>query len=158
MYFDFRYSIEVDGIIYSRAYVVQQFFTYLIPALGIARFVLQIYLFKDGNIYGYMVTFSRICNLNLVSNKINIIIVLDSVFNNYSSNVSSIFIFDGTRAKIFIAIGGTTRTWICPFDILDVHFHFGKFVFCKHQKGRMVVASEKVIFDLHYSSVFDKLQ
>ncbi|XP_077298500.1 ABC transporter ATP-binding protein/permease Hmt-1 [Arctopsyche grandis] len=50
-----RYATEMVEVHCARLYGVQLFFTFFIPVLGITRFFLQAYVFKDGHIYGYMI-------------------------------------------------------------------------------------------------------
>ncbi|KAL4715897.1 hypothetical protein ACJJTC_013197 [Scirpophaga incertulas] len=50
-----RYAIEVTDIRSSRLFGVQIFFTLFIPILAVIRFLLQIFVFKGGHLYGYMI-------------------------------------------------------------------------------------------------------
>ncbi|KAF9824859.1 hypothetical protein SFRURICE_001732 [Spodoptera frugiperda] len=50
-----RYAIEVEDIRSSKLFGVQLFFTLFVPVLAVIRFLLQAFVFKGGQIYGYMI-------------------------------------------------------------------------------------------------------
>lgn len=50
-----RYATEVVDVRSSRLFTVQLFFTLFVPILAVIRFLLQIFVFKGGQIYGYMI-------------------------------------------------------------------------------------------------------
>ncbi|XP_063624102.1 ATP-binding cassette sub-family B member 6 isoform X1 [Cydia splendana] len=50
-----RYATEVMDVRSSRLFCVQILFTLFVPVLAVARFLLQAFVFKGGQIYGYMI-------------------------------------------------------------------------------------------------------
>lgn len=50
-----RHATEVMDVRSSKLFGVQMFFTLLVPALAVIRFLLQALLFKSGCVYGYMI-------------------------------------------------------------------------------------------------------